>query len=193
MTLSHRSVHLAWTCALLCACGPKLPAPPRSSEHQVASPAIPDSTMLGAIAANGDTAFTYRYVIRDSAGLFDPGGYWSPVDTIIIGSRQFDNLSILAVWYYYGGQLHYDRPEVLTPPVAIVTGAKCTHVVASMDTVSIACPGSVYGDIAFDGHFVRASTGACFGGVDLVARVVVRQGASVVHDKEHRFTCFGGD
>ena len=191
--MNNGSVQLAWICALVGACGPRASGPPQSSERRVAPPATSDSTKLGAVAAKGDTAFTYRYVIRDSAGLFDPSGYWSPVDTILIGTRQFDNLSITAVWYYYGGKLHYDRPEVLTPPEASVTGAECAQVVASMDTVSISCQGSAYGDITFDGHFVRPSTSSCFGGVDLIARVVARQGGSVVHDKVHQFTCFEGD
>jgi hypothetical protein len=89
--------------------------------------------------------------------------------------------------------LHYDRPEVLTPPVATVTGAHCTNVLASRDTVLIACPGSTFGDIAFEGHFVPSSGTDCAGGVDLVARVVVRQGTSVLHDGVHRFTCNEGD
>ena len=190
--MTRCTVLLSGLCALVLACASREPKPQPDAAHQLAS-ADTDSTQLGAVASNGDTAFTFHYVIRDSAGLFDPSGYWSPVDTILIGSQQFDNLQILAVWIFYAGELHYDRPQVLTPPVAIVLGAKCNQVVASMDTVSIACPGSAFGDITFDGHFVRAATSNCSGRVDLVARIVARRGTSVLHDKVHRLTCFEGD
>ena len=197
---------------LVCvACGPKNETPRTPRELAARSS---DTTVKAQTAAlvvpTGDTALKYTYVIRDSAGVFDPGGYNSPVDTLEVSGITLVDIEFVAVWYYYGGQLHYDKPQVLTEPVAMLSYAevgsdgaregpvKCAHVVATPDTVSIVCPGSLLGDVLVEGRFVTTDSTlnlketACEN-LALIARVVVRREGLVVHDKVHRFTCFSGD
>ena len=210
MSFEFLRVSPIWRMCVMVACAScsSRSAPTTRLRAQTSDTLTAEAKNAALIAPSGDTALKYTYVIRDSAGLFDPGGYYSPEEPIQIDSFTLQNIELLAVWYYHGGQLHYDKPQVLTEPIATLSfaltgterggGIRCSHALATLDTLSLSCPGAPLGDLAIDGHFEAADSSTSLRSSDcralrLLARVVVRRAGSVLHDGRHRFTCFEGD
>ncbi len=149
------------------------------------------------------------YVYRDSADVFDPDGYYSPVDTLRLGGYLLEPLELHSVDYYYEGQVHHDRPRVLVPPQADfgltkpgdegIASNRCRDVRISRDSVSLSCPGTAVGDVTLAGRFlVKAQTFFASPYDDdatpvLSARVTVRRDGRVVHDAVHAFKYTSGD
>lgn len=159
-------------------------------------------------ARTADSINPPRFEVRDSAGLFDPGGYFSPTEPINVNGQELRYLSVHVADYYYDGALHYDRPRILVPvEVSVATGIDrsddlhtlaCPDPVIRADTVSIHCQRTPLGVLRVEGHFIAAS-GAYWkrpvptDSALLVARVVLEQGGVAVHDRVHRFRYFAGE
>ena len=148
-------------------------------------------------------------VIRDSAGLFDPGGYYLPDEAVLIDGTQLAHVELWLASFYYGGVLHYDRPQVYVRPyVRLVfttetasANVRCEAPMVSRDTVAIHCSDSPMGTIDIRGHFVNNADSLPKSGLDLCrlegfgmdARIVVRRGGATLHDARHKLTCTAGD
>ncbi len=159
-------------------------------------------------AAKADAAGP-GYVVRDSADVFDPDGYYAPMDTIRLGGYLLQPLELHTVDYYYEGKVHHDRPRVLVPPRADfglsapaqegITSNPCRDVRITPDTLSLRCPGTRVGDIAVEGRFlVRAQLffDAPFNddaAPVLSARVVVTRDGREVHNAVHAFRYTSGE
>ena len=156
----------------------------------------------------GDTAGP-GYVYRDSADVFDPDGFYSPVDTIRLGGYLLKPLELHTVDYYYEGNVHHDRPRVLVPPRAELgltipgreglASSACLNPMISPDTVSLRCTGTPVGDVTIEGHFlVQARTFWDSPYNDdatpvLRALVVVSRDGREIHHAVHTFTFTSGD
>ncbi len=147
-------------------------------------------------------------VIRDSAGLFDPGGYYLPDEAMLIDGTQLATVELWLANAYYGGVLHYDRPQVYVRPYVRLTftteaasaTVRCEAPVVSSDTVAIHCSESPMGTIDILGHFVtnagslpESGLDLCRDGFGMDARIVVRRGNATLHDARHKLTCTAGD
>ncbi len=180
---------------------------PRASEGARSSTESPSSTSV-AVAGATDTGSAVRYEYRDRAGLFDPDGYYTPEDSLVIDQWELSYFELHSIDYYYDGEPHYDRPRVLLPPqvrfvISSVTtdngsAPSCPALVAP-DTLVIRCLVAELGDVQIDGHFVDSSgwfTGGNRPAVDavvLIARVVVRRHGTLIYDHVDRFTFTTGD
>ncbi len=133
-------------------------------------------------------------VIRDSAGLFDPGGYYLPDEAMLIDGTQLATVELWLANAYYGGVLHDDRPQVYVRRYVRLT---FTTEAAS---VAIHCSESPMGTIDIMGHFVsnagslpKSGLDLCRDGFGMDARIVVRRGNATLHDARHKLTCTAGD
>ena len=179
---------------------------PRASQGTRSSTESTSSTSV-AVAAT-DTGSAVRYEYRDRAGLFDPDGYYTPQDSLVINQWELSYFELHSIDHYYDGELHYDRPRVLLPPqvrfvISSVTtdagSAPSCPALVSPDTLAIRCLVAELGDVQIDGHFVDSS-GWFTGGnrpaveaVVLIARVVVRRQGTVIYDHVDCFTFTTGD
>ena len=152
--------------------------------------------------------------------MFDPDGYYSLTDTLVIDGRAIETLELHTVDVYYDGQLHYDRPRLVQPPdVRLIVsepsagpdrdgveeqGSKresmhsCASARITPDLLSVRCVGTPVGDVVIEGHFL--DKGRDFSSkfpersVELlVARVVVSRDGRIIHAAAHRFRYFLGD
>ncbi len=173
-----------------------------------ASAASPSSTVVATVSAL-DTVAVVRYEYRDPDGLFDPDGYYLPEDSLRVEPWDLTELELHSIDYYYGGELHYERPRALVPPQARlvfksvttdeVSAHTCPSVVAP-DTLSIRCFVPKVGDVQIDGHFEDKTAWYTGKGklpatdaVLLVTHVIVRRNGTVIYDHVHGFTFTTGD
>jgi hypothetical protein len=157
---------------------------------------------------------------RDSADVFDPDGYFALTDTLTIDGRTIETLDLHTVDFYYGGELHYDRPRLVQPPdVRLILSDqrtapdgigdaeedggsqstyRCEAARITADSLSVRCAGTAAGDVMIEGHFLD-KRGNFWDRFDersvelLVARITVSRGGAIIHDAVHRFTYFVGD
>ena len=147
---------------------------------------------------------------RDSAEVFDPDGYYIPTEPLKIDGQLISSLQLHTVDFFYGGQLHYERPKIVQPPEVVISisdlnGAnssnhQCVAGVIAPDSLSVRCLGTSVGDVTIDGHFLDKSgwywNRIAFENTPtelLVARVVVTRGGRVTRDAVRRFTYTTGD
>jgi hypothetical protein len=185
---------------------------PSSSSSDTVSGRAPengDATAPPQVAAAPSGADT-----RDSGDVFDPDGYYSPVDTLAIDGRELEWIELHTVDYYYGGELHYDRPHLLQPPVVTISISNpdrekepdsekerphpCTASRITPDSLSVRCAATSMGDVNIEGHFLggREMYFNKFAEMTielLEARVIISRSGKIVHDAVHRFTFYAGD
>jgi hypothetical protein len=178
------------------------PAPPATQSPLQQEPASSTGAFL---TPDGDTALKYQFVTRDSAGLQDLGGYYGPTDTVADGGLELRWIEIETLNFYYGGSLHYDRPQVYVPPFARMSYEKtgtdeggqalCTNAMITADSLSLRCKGTPLGDVSIDGHLLGGGNKDKLrdGDLALVARVVMRRGERVTFDRVCKFQYLEGD
>ena len=159
-------------------------------------------------------------VYRDSIDVFDPDGYYFPIDTLTIDGRTIKTLELHTLDFNYGGELHYARPRLVQPPDVQLTVSEgssgsertsdaeesndktstspCAAARIAADSLSLRCAGTGVGDVSIEGHFL--DKGRFYAdkfaeqSVDLlVARVVISRDGRIIHDAVHRFRYFAGE
>ena len=148
---------------------------------------------------------------RDSAGLFDPDGYYTMEDDLTIHGRRISWLEISTLEFYYGGELHYERPKLVEPPMVGISLSElddpnhhsrspCTAPLITADSLWVRCAGTPLGEITLRGHFLDKAgwywNKLAYENqptVLLTARLVVTRNGRVVHDGIHRFRYSTGD
>jgi hypothetical protein len=169
---------------------------------------VADTVAVVAAADRQPSSSSAEY--RDSAGFFDPDGYYVPVGSIRLDRYELKWLMLHTNDVYYEGSLHYDRPRLVQPPEVFVALApvgqdngeryRCLARQISADSLSVQCTGTPAGDLSFDGHFLD-KTGK-FGNtlayeqrptVLLAARVVLKKDGEVVYDQPVQFQFTSGD
>jgi hypothetical protein len=146
----------------------------------------------------------------DSAGFFNPGGFYTPEDEVPLEDEVLRWVKVHVADYYYDGQLHFDRPRLVIPPEITVASSaagaegatehQCVETVVKPDSLSARCITDRFGELFLSGQFLdkagKYSSKPAYESeptVLLVARVVIRKGGSVVHDAVHRFRYSTGD
>lgn len=147
---------------------------------------------------------------RDSAGLFDPDGYFFPLEeeNLRIDGRKLDWIRIHTLNAVYDGGYHYDRPRVIQPPEVLISLSdprseenstySCTAGAISADSLSLRCDADAAGDVTINGHFEKVGWSVedaegYYSNRSLVARVVVTKGGRIVLDAAHHFGFTIGD
>jgi hypothetical protein len=146
-----------------------------------------------------------------SGRYFYPDGYFFPEPPIIVGDYEIYMLELSTANFYYGGKLHYDKPEPLTEPQLLsirlrsdttkgVPAAMCRERRVSADTLYLRCESKYLGVITVEGNFLdrRGDFGSLFASHPhpefvLSATVTVSRGGRVVYTGRHRFRFFTGD
>lgn len=155
---------------------------------------------LGRSASGGrDTSATAEKALSprpaesgDTAGIFDPDGYYL-LKGLTINGRNVSWLELQA------------QPPEVTVSLSIPGSTKhsrhpCAAPLISPDTLSVRCVGTPVGDLTINGHFLDKSGSYSDKlayenepTVLLVARVVVTSDGRIIHDAVHRFTYSAGD
>jgi hypothetical protein len=147
---------------------------------------------------------------RDSAGLFDPDGYFFPLEEedLRIDGRSLNWINFHTLDVVYDGGYHYDRPKVVQPPEILIslsdprTGMNsrysCSAAAISADSLSLRCNAGGVGDVTINGHFDKAGWSAKnlegdYPNRSIVARVVVTDAGRIVVDAVHHFAFTIGD
>jgi hypothetical protein len=147
---------------------------------------------------------------RDSAGLFDPDGYFSPLEEegLSIDGRKLNWINFHTLDVVYDGGYHYDRPKVMQPPEVLISLSdprteknstySCTAAAISADSLSLRCDAAAAGEVTINGHFDKngwavENVEGDYPNRSLVARVVVNKGGRIVVDAVHHFAFTIGD
>jgi hypothetical protein len=148
---------------------------------------------------------------RDSAGLFDPDGYYTMEDDLTIHGRRISWLEISTLEFYYGGELHYERPKLVQPPMVGISLSDlgdpnhhsrhvCRAPLITADSLWVRCADTPVGEVTLRGHFLDKAgwywNKLAYENqptVLLIARVLITSSGRIVHDGIHRFRYSAGD
>jgi len=169
-----------------------------------------EADRVAVVASRDSEASPSSAEYRDSAGFFDPDGYYVPVGGATLDGHELSWLMLHTNDVYYDGSLHYDRPRLVQPPEVFVALSPvgqdkgdrypCSAKQISPDSLSVQCLGTPAGDVSIDGHFLDM-TGK-YGNtlayeqqatVLLVARVVLKRDGAVLYDQMVQFQFTSGD
>jgi hypothetical protein len=149
-------------------------------------------------------------VYVDSADVFEPDGYYIPNEDLKIEGRKIGWLQLRTVDFYYGGELHYERPQLVQPPEVMLTISEpnsindsmypCAATIITPDSLSVRCGATPLGEVTINGHFLD-KRGKYFDRlayenkptVLLIAAIVVTKDDRVTHSALHHFTFSSGD
>ncbi|MFL5465330.1 MAG: hypothetical protein ACJ8AC_15020 [Gemmatimonadaceae bacterium] len=171
---------------------------------------VSSTSIAGDAAATSTAVVSPPAAYLDSADVFDPDGYYFLHEDLKIEGRKIGWLELHTVDFYYGGELHYERPKLVQPAEVVLTISEpnsvndsmypCAATIITPDSLSVRCGATPVGEVTIDGHFLD-KRGWYFNTlayenkptVLLIARIMVTKDDKVTHNGLHHFTFSSGD
>jgi hypothetical protein len=130
-------------------------------------------------------------VLASEPDFFDPDGYYFPAADLSVSGYKIDWVGLTTMNYYYDGDTHYDKPQLLSPTAELVltrvvdqsrSKFDCPQPVVSRDLLVVVCRSTPIGVVSIRGTFID-KRGQFWNQSDIVSRKTIIVNATLTISK----------